>query len=414
MSVFIGAHLRELDDAPDEAPEKSVTDAPWPADSSIADDAFAAWAERRQLVENGDAAELADFIVRTSGASFPREMTRSFPKMVQLSYAAVRHHTGSPKGAFFDLQCEVEYAIAIDAALRCMGVVVPDAPAKMGADFTDLALKTLSNHFFKAPTTPEELEATRTLDRRAAIVSAVTIPFTVVGLCMESVRNTVLYEHTYQARSGSALYFMPNYKTDTYTGAHALTAAGVLQAAELVKYAVRYKWRGRDGKTWEERTAERIAEAAEEVFDALIEHEREAREEHTVQRALVPQKFDPTKPREGTPKELPEDVETPPHLTCPLTLKLMYDPVINDCGQTYERSAVAEAYRGFVQTRGFAVDPVSNTEVESQVLRANMTVRSMCDEFREAKLAELEDKAQATAGGTRVPSRTVKKGLEWD
>ena len=69
--------------------------------------------------------------------------------------------------------------------------------------------------------------------------------------------------------------------------------------------------------------------------------------------------------------------ETPDELCCPITLCLFNDPVMTQCGTTYERQAIAE----WLATR--KTDPMTNAPLDECCLRPNAVMKSCCDRYRQ-------------------------------
>ena len=75
----------------------------------------------------------------------------------------------------------------------------------------------------------------------------------------------------------------------------------------------------------------------------------------------------------------------PPHeLLCPITLKVMVDPVMTVDGQTYERAAIERVFEDTAQGED-PRSPVTELVLSSRLLIPNVAVRSMCMAYREGK-----------------------------
>lgn len=85
----------------------------------------------------------------------------------------------------------------------------------------------------------------------------------------------------------------------------------------------------------------------------------------------------PSAEKETRP-DLREDLlfDTPSDLVCPITHELFKDPVINACGQVYEREAILRC----LEER--PVDPITRTRLESTTLTPVYIVRSRAIEYR--------------------------------
>ncbi|KAJ3694757.1 hypothetical protein LUZ60_000134 [Juncus effusus] len=66
---------------------------------------------------------------------------------------------------------------------------------------------------------------------------------------------------------------------------------------------------------------------------------------------------------------------------CPLTKKLMTDPVTIESGVTYEKSAIAEVFEKQEGEGESLMCPVTGTKVESKVLNTNMALKSTISEW---------------------------------
>ena len=70
-----------------------------------------------------------------------------------------------------------------------------------------------------------------------------------------------------------------------------------------------------------------------------------------------------------------------PHLSnellCPITLEVMYDPVMTADGHTYEGAAIERVFDGTGQGNNVR-SPVTGLVLSSRLLTPNVAIRSMC------------------------------------
>ncbi len=69
-------------------------------------------------------------------------------------------------------------------------------------------------------------------------------------------------------------------------------------------------------------------------------------------------------------------ISIPDDLKCPLTKKLMEDPVIADDGYVYERSAILEYFKSNITS------PVTNEVFDDFILRSNKQIKKKIDLFK--------------------------------
>lgn len=81
----------------------------------------------------------------------------------------------------------------------------------------------------------------------------------------------------------------------------------------------------------------------------------------------------PPRPRSPSPTE---GVPVPPHLTCPITTELFYDPVLATDGHTYERVALER------WLRAHNTSPTTREPISTDQLTPNRVVKKMADDFR--------------------------------
>mmetsp|Transcript_1721 Transcript_1721/g.3990 ORF Transcript_1721/g.3990 Transcript_1721/m.3990 type:complete len:498 (+) Transcript_1721:63-1556(+) len=93
-----------------------------------------------------------------------------------------------------------------------------------------------------------------------------------------------------------------------------------------------------------------------------------------------------------------EDVEVPEEFNCPLTCDLMTDPVINENGNTYERSAIEEWYALH------DTDPLTGENVKAKSLVLNRMLRDLIIKFCKKHKIDLDGE------GLEVKSSKKEKG----
>ncbi len=79
---------------------------------------------------------------------------------------------------------------------------------------------------------------------------------------------------------------------------------------------------------------------------------------------------------EGNKKEIPnfEEIEFNKNYLCPITMELMYDPVMNESGNTYERVNILK----WIKDKD--TDPVTNVKLKNKDLISNNILKSIINE----------------------------------
>lgn len=92
---------------------------------------------------------------------------------------------------------------------------------------------------------------------------------------------------------------------------------------------------------------------------------------------------------------LPEAIQE--IITCPITLQIMSDPVMDIRGRTYDRDALVHFLRTREEAGGTHVDPMDQRPIPNLLLIPNMAVRNLIKYYF------------PTAGGRRKLTRRKKK-----
>ena len=91
----------------------------------------------------------------------------------------------------------------------------------------------------------------------------------------------------------------------------------------------------------------------------------------------------------------------PPELYCPITLELMFDPVLAADGHTYERSAIDGVFARLSPNEP-ARSPKTGQVLPFDILVPNVAIRSMCREYQQA--TEAAASATASAASENTPT----------
>jgi len=75
------------------------------------------------------------------------------------------------------------------------------------------------------------------------------------------------------------------------------------------------------------------------------------------------------------------EANAPPAYICPLSRKLMVDPVMTEAGRTYDRDAINQYFKHCVVADLVTLDPVTQTELNSTNLMPNNALRSAIGEY---------------------------------
>eukprot|EP00928_Gymnodinium_smaydae_P030187 TRINITY_DN22506_c0_g1_i1.p2 TRINITY_DN22506_c0_g1~~TRINITY_DN22506_c0_g1_i1.p2 ORF type:complete len:204 (-),score=36.74 TRINITY_DN22506_c0_g1_i1:186-797(-) len=109
----------------------------------------------------------------------------------------------------------------------------------------------------------------------------------------------------------------------------------------------------------------------------------------------------------GPYSQLP-DGAIPSEFRCPITLRVMRDPVVAEDGHTYERSAIQEHL-----SRGpHAVSPISRAPLASRILIPNIALRAQIIEAAELLARSTSSALAAASFAPSAPAPTSPEGRE--